>query len=269
MQDFVDKVISPDEAESVLSYAKKGTAVPEGLQGIFWMDQHAFSTVGKDPEYPYAFKLLASAEVLASFGPDLSDYDPASRCLTPVPSYGGLEWACRSSPSGRFQMDNFLQQRMAMSFCYIGEGFDTVQVYQKMMLPSAAFGPFNFGLAAARLLGLADAGDGYVWMSLSIVNMTMEKTPWGWDRVTTFFGHNTRQNALTRWAQWQILPAPLREMLEWAAEEHADRIFHYPLIQIVDGEGNRTKYYHEYLACMKDPARSAKGDGLLLRVPAP
>lgn len=266
MQTFVDKTFPPGEAENEMDYATTGMSMPEGLHGIFWMDQFGDSSVAKAPDYEFNF--IGTTEILASFGEGTSHYDPVSRCVTPIISYAGLEWACRNSSWGRYQMDSFLETKMTMSFCFTGEGFEHFQIYQKVLLSRAAIGPFILGERFARLLGY-DAGDGYIWVKLSVLNMTAEKKPWGWDRVSLMLNNQGRQDTLLRWAQSKLLPESMRELFQWAAEETSSRPPRYPVIQIVDGAGKRTEYYDEYLAAMQARGGNAYGKNLLMRIPVP
>ena len=82
--------IENDNVENELIYAKSGSDIPQGLHGIFWMDQRGKAvpqlTGNTDPEYRQVGRSAAD-EFLVSFGE--ATYDPKTRCVGEVPVYGG------------------------------------------------------------------------------------------------------------------------------------------------------------------------------------
>merc|ERR1712048_777392 len=79
--------------------------------------------------------------------------------------------------------------------------------------------------------------------------MEMHKTSWGWNRVTTvgpalpdFIDHNEFLENIFGKDSW------LMKMMQ-VGESGA---MQYPVIQIIDGNGNRTEYYEQYLAFLKE-----------------
>merc|ERR1740121_1785738 len=81
--------------------------------------------------------------------------------------------------------------------------------------------------------------------------MTMVKKDWGWDRVTLVgAGIKEMTGDGTKEAAEELQP-PFDLYLGKAAEEQAPIVSHYPVLQIIDGNGERTKYFEEYMAFMK------------------
>jgi hypothetical protein len=74
----------------------------------------------------------------------------------------------------------------------------------------------------------------------------MQKRPWGWIRTTHIIeGAWEKLDDKQRAGLKKILPAPLYYGIKnggiWGASQ-------YPVIQVVDGHGQKTKFYEEYLA---------------------
>eukprot|EP00972_Heterocapsa_arctica_P019182 2830539-Heterocapsa_arctica.AAC.1 len=240
---FVDKAFPSDRVEHFMNYARTGSSIPKELHGIWWMDQSGFSSVAKSPSYTFAF--MPFPELLVSFGEGGEDgtaYEQETRCVTPITIYGGNRWTAPNTLAGRGGLAFHQMLRNTLSFCFTNDTHEEVQIYQKVPAPMASLGAVPLGPVAASLLGFYDAGDGYVWTPNSLMSMRMVKTPWGWDRVTTML--DTIQDVKAPF--WH--PEPLLNLLK---EAQRRAVAHYPLIQVVDGDGKRTKYYKEYLAFMK------------------
>uniref|UniRef100_A0A7S2NV68 Uncharacterized protein n=1 Tax=Zooxanthella nutricula TaxID=1333877 RepID=A0A7S2NV68_9DINO len=221
------------------------------------MDQAGFSSVAKDPSYPYA--MAPTAEMLASFGPEMpgsgvdtfgARYENETRCVTPVPMYGGPQWAAFDNEDGESIFALHRRSRNTLSFCYGGEGVDHINIFHKQQLFSSGYVPFDIGAYAAGLVGYLDAGDGFLWQSGGIINMTMEQKPWGWDRVTTV-ADLVQPEPWVEWALWYWLPPWLWQLVKLALALQKNIVSHYPLLQIIDGEGKPTKYMDEWLAWAK------------------
>jgi hypothetical protein len=73
-----------------------------------------------------------------------------------------------------------------------------------------------------------------VWLN----NVGMAKKPWGWDRVTTIG---------PAWLRWIIRFLGIGARFSESAPEVVEEGCRYPAIQIVDGNGQRTEYYSDYL----------------------
>merc|ERR1711976_539535 len=88
--------------------------------------------------------------------------------------------------------------------------------------------------------------DCWIQAPRSMFEMLMFKTEWGWNRKTTVgnlpdaIDHND--------VLLKILPAGMMKLLQ--SGETPDK-WNYPMVQIVDGDGKRTKYYDDYLQFMK------------------
>lgn len=97
-----------DDVENQLSYLARGSAAPEVLQGIYWMDQTGYYQTRPDrPDQAGDYEVVsgksawyktfphtlpsAAAELLLSFGP--STYDNESRCLLLSPWTDQWLWA--------------------------------------------------------------------------------------------------------------------------------------------------------------------------------
>merc|ERR1712061_146118 len=92
---------------------------------------------------------------------------------------------------------------------------DTLEDYEKTAIPF--IGVVTLSSFVAWALGFTDAGHGYSWQPMDLLNTTMKKESWGWLVYTVI----------------PDLPVGL-----------------FPLVQVVDGTGARTKYYDEYIAFM-------------------
>ena len=84
--------------------------------------------------------------------------------------------------------------------------------------------------------------DGYVSIPHALMKLTMVKKPWGWDRVTTLGPKFLRESPEKQW--WRsVLPEDIKGFLDAGSDD-----FHYPVFQIVDGDGKRIeKNYAAYL----------------------
>lgn len=243
-QAFYPLVVPTNDPRQVLKYAGWTSDIPEDLWGIFWMDQFGKSSVAQDRKYP--FEMVGTGEVLASFGE--ATYDPDTRCVTPVPCYGGAHWTFSNDQVGRAAMQTHQKTRNTLSFCYTHD--DYIQIYSKVLTEATSIGPVTFGTQMARMVGFTDAGHGYSWAPVSVLNMGMKKMPWGWDRLTRVV------------ADPDSYPWSVRGVLREVSKLMP--ISHYPLIQIIDGAGQPTEYYSEYLAYI---AAVQRADGILVSMP--
>lgn len=244
-QSFVAKVFPTNDPRRVMDFARLGSAIPESLWGIFWMDQFGKSSIAQDPEYP--FEMLGTNEILVSFGD--ATYEEHTGCVTPVPCYGGPHWTFLNDQFGNNLLEAHLRQRNTLSFCFATD--DYIQIYQKVLTSEASLGSVPVGGSyMAWMLGFEDAGQGYSWAPRKIIDMSMKKTPWGWDRITSVL----QQPEKYAW--------PVRGLLREVAK--AMPISHFPLIQIINGRGEPTRYYSEYLRFM---AEQKQPDELLVGMP--
>jgi len=209
--DFHLREIKNDEVEFELPYAQSGSHMRAELEGIFWMDQRSVNVEGMaEAGYDSYFGASAADEFLVSFGE--ATFDPQTRCVSPVPTYGP-SWTYMNDGNGTNEQwaTNF-GNRLTGFFCFIDDSYTTIEVVSKMYL---SLGPF--------------------WLWVTIPNwvtarMLMKKTSFGFDRVTEW-------GAFAK-TMGRVYGLPKSDFQDW----------HYPVFQIVDGNGNRTPHYAAYLA---------------------
>lgn len=266
---FTKQSFDTAKPQDAMDYSRAGSAIPESLWGIWWMDQAGFSSVAKDPNYDFA--MVATAEMLASF-PDTSlddnwkfgaRYEKKTRCVTPIECYGGPQWAAQDNSDGNHLMRAHTRTRNTLSFCY-NESMTGINIYQKMLTDQASIGAIRIGPEMAHLLGYIDAGNGYSWTPGDVMNMTMVKYPWGWDRVTTVGGAVHNISPLMEWFLHNVLPQWVWELIKAAQYLQTKVVSHYPLLQVVDGEGKPTKYMAEFKELM---THVENGGSLQIRMP--
>merc|ERR1711988_406244 len=98
--------------------------------------------------------------------------------------------------------------------------------------------------AAVRIAGID------IWVPRSLFAMRLRKQEWGWERVTTLGVDLLDEDSDFGKALLKHLPESFINLLR--VGDHVNGgAFHYPLLQIVDSEGKRTKYYDEYLEYME------------------
>lgn len=185
--------------------------MPAGLEGIFWMDQRGVHVEGMAELEDYEFKGYSAAdELLVTFGE--ATFDPQTRCVSPVPTYGPSWTYMNGGNETSQQWTTNLGTRLTGFFCFTDDSYTTIEVITKIYV---ALGPFWFWWTIPN------------WL---FTRMLMEKTAFGWDRVT----------------QIGFVPKMIGR-----AEGLPESVFedwHYPVFQIVDGNGNRTRHYARYLA---------------------
>lgn len=220
--------IRNDQVEHELSYARTGSAIPASLHGIWWMDQRGVHLPQpSDPEYRQVVESSAD-ELLVTWG-DGAGWDPATRCVGRVPIYGGAagHWTfmdvSASGTSGVFS--SALDNRAMLDFCFTDNTMQTIDLH--------------LYVKASSIVGSAPS-DAYVELPMWAFHMSMERRPWGWDRVT---------RVLDAAALLQISPGLPPGLLSSLSAVEA----HYPVFQIVDGDGQRTEHYPAYLAWADSP----------------
>jgi len=239
---FKAKRIRNDRVEHELAYARTGSKVPQSLHGVFWMDMFYQSSVAKDPAYenkPWWIKELQAVlpniapsmvapdlETLVCFGDYPATWVPEKRVLKNV-GYCGEKghWTFPDVALGEAQALAIILMRMNADLVFENEDMTQVYVSPRVRDPLT---------------------DCWIQAPRSMFEMLMFKTEWGWDRKTTVgnlpdaIDHN---DVLA-----QILPAGMMKLLQ--SGETPDK-WNYPMVQIVDGDGKRTKYYDDYLQFMK------------------
>jgi len=212
--------------EYELAFAKTGSEVPECLHGIWWMDQFWQSSIAQDPSFrnELPFRHTPSEETLCAFGDYPTKWHPKSLTLGPIPNGGGGRghWTYLDNGIGtNTQLLGSSAYNMFANLVFDDERMEHIVVDARIQA-----GPISIGVPA------------------SVFQMTMQRRPWGWARVTKV-GPDTfdtlpleMQSALKK-----CLPDALLSLLEMGSEG----AMQYPVLQIVDGNGRRTKYYDEYL----------------------
>mmetsp|Transcript_75492 Transcript_75492/g.219284 ORF Transcript_75492/g.219284 Transcript_75492/m.219284 type:complete len:397 (+) Transcript_75492:106-1296(+) len=248
------------DAAKHLNFAGPTSDIPEGLWGVWWMDQTGASSVASS--LGYKFGKADTSERLVSFGPKISSggytwgarYEEDSRCVTPIESYGGPQWAALANGLGFSILEQNKKMTRTFSFCFKGKTDNTsevVQLYQKVSLDSIAVGPITVGPTIGSVLGFVDAGNGLAWVPHGIVNITLERKPWGWDRVTALADGLSNMDPLEEMVISLILPDGLWDMVQMVKNFGLGTSSRYPMLQIVDGHGQKTPYYDEFLRYMQ------------------
>jgi len=245
--EFYLREIRNDEVEHELAYATSGSIIPANLHGIWWMDQSGFGLDAVEDGYPYS--MGPSCEVLLTFGDD-AVWQQETGCVTPVPFYGGTQghWTAYNAECGRSLWDQFVKTKLTLSFCFTDVAQEHIDIYSKIRPWPTVIRPL------LRVLGFQDAGDGYLFVPHGLFKMSMNKRSWGWDRETHITGSWTRDRDVLSEIE-AATPGFLWSGLEWALS-YAKAAQHYPVFQIVDGDGQRTVHYETYLRRMATHPRS-------------
>mmetsp|Transcript_34526 Transcript_34526/g.62604 ORF Transcript_34526/g.62604 Transcript_34526/m.62604 type:complete len:352 (+) Transcript_34526:78-1133(+) len=240
---FETKYVRHDDVENVMSYAKAGSGVPESLQGIWWMDQSGALRPSED--YPYY--MGPSAEVLASFG-DLAVWQEETLCVTPVPPYGGkvAHWTFQATDQGLGMVEEFQKGGTTFHFCFTNDSYKEIQIFQQM-----AFDKEKTSGKLLHALG-KEAWNGSSWFPPWGIDLRMIKHSWGFDRVSNILSNRLRDASRSSFLDRLVPGAVMDDLM---------RSMHYPVWQIVDGNGKRTEHYDAYLKFMQDPTPSSCGNG--------
>jgi len=235
-----------EEPWTYMSYAKTGESdLPESMHGIFWMDQRGYvkeKCEASDPNFEWK-KMLAANEMLISFGE--TAWNPESECVGGVALIGGEvgHWTFNNEINSSLydgQVYNGVWQgqqngRGYVDFCYVktGQGVHPDPI-RGMGIPAPQdvdeliYIPFKLKYgSAADNTSQSDYQDPYGFSN----NWWMYKTTWGWSRVSKGWGF---------WAY----------NIE-AGTGGTDRMGEYALIQVVDGYGNPTDFYDDYVEYAK------------------
>lgn len=229
------KTLDSEGVEKSMAYAKTGSAIPEGLHGLWWADQLWASSVAKDPAFQAELPFQEPPfylPILVGFGDWPTEWRKEESRLGPL-GYGGLKghWAFLGEDGATYDPVTF-------DFCAEDAELERFRLeYRQGFLGIEGVAVTNWGLPP------------------SLMDMYMVKRPWGWARTNTI-GPDV----------WDALPKGLQDIVErtWPAslvqllrlgEKGA---WQYPVLQIVDGEGRRTKYYDEYLKFMQGQEREGR-----------
>lgn len=229
-QTYAMAVISNDRVEHELMYAKTGSVVPEVLHGIWWMDQRGkHLPIPSDPSYKQECESAAD-ELLVTWGE--GNWDPEALCFRDVfVAFGSPNkgmWTHMNSGDNTGDGWNATNAISLMAdFCFTDGTFQKIELHLKVRVGGL--------LDAALGYTLPESIDGYVEVPRAIMALNMVKKPWGWDRETVL-GPDARK-----------LRGVLRgDFHQWL--DNVNKICHYPVFQIVDGNGERTEHYDAYLA---------------------
>jgi hypothetical protein len=239
---FYAKRIKVDGVERELAYATTGSAVPRGLHGIFWMDMFYQSSIAKDPAYenkPWWIKDLQKVfpnivpamvapdrETLIAFGDEPAGWFPEEKILKNV-GYCGEKghWTFPNVISGQIQTEGVMLARMNADLVFENEDMSQIYICPRVRDPLT-----KRWIEAPRC----------------VFEMLMFKTEWGWDRKTSV--GNLEACMQHPEVVEKLMPPFVSKFMECGATPNE---WNYPMVQIVDGDGNRTKYYDEYLEFMK------------------
>jgi len=229
-------VIDVEDVPSKLAYAATGSSIPESLQGIWWMDQDGFGAekglAGEN--YPYDFYPVG--EYAIGFG-DKAVWQPDTLCLTPIYFWGGSRghWAGANFGNGTTCCGSNIATRLTLSLCATDDTLQVFDIWTRLVIPSVL-------APVASSLGFEYAGSDYWWIPKGLIHLTMVKKPWGWDRVNTAAADWTRTKREELDSLLRFLPSQLTSLLD-----AANRTLHYPMFQLVDGDGNRTEYWDHFV----------------------
>lgn len=219
--------VDNQEIASKLAYAKSDGDIPNTLHGIWWLDQMGYSSIAKDNGYQnnMPFENIPSLETLAAFGDSPTQWNAATKCIGPVPNYGGRKghWTYLNTPRGRSQLFGSISTKMTADICFTDAAMEKITVNAGVLVPVLK---------------------SWVFTPSFLFAMKMEKRPWGWDRVTTVGPDVTSHLAAYRSLLESIFPPQWIRILESGGKGAA----HYPVLQVIDGNGQRTKYFDEYIA---------------------
>ncbi|CAE7702175.1 dhx29, partial [Symbiodinium sp. CCMP2456] len=229
-------VINVEDVPSKLEYAGTGSSVPKSLQGIWWLDQDGYGAekglAGED--YPYDFNPVG--EYAIGFG-DKAVWQPHTLCLTPIYFWGGTRghWAGANFGNGTTCCGSNVATRLTLSLCAVDDTLQEFDIWSRLVIPSVL-------APVASSLGFEYAGSDYWWIPKGLIHLRMVKKPWGWDRVNNAAADWTRTKREELDSLLRFMPSQLTSLLNTA-----NRTLHYPMFQLVDGDGNRTENWDHFV----------------------
>jgi len=253
--EFKEMTVRNDDVENQLGYAKAGSAVPESLQGIFWMDQSGASLpIPGDPDYEYKF--FPTAEVLMTFD-DNAIWQADTRCVTPIYLFGGVKghWTHYNTQQGLLMSEKFQEHATTMHFCFIKDSEDEIEIWVQAKYNAAAY-------MILKGLGYEEAWNGTLFQPSWVMDLRMVKTSWGWDRVSNIGSNRLRRDNVPE-SEVHFLDQFIPQWLK----DQVTTTYRYPLYQIVDGNGARTEHYETYLKFMQNPEAIATSEDPIEKSP--
>lgn len=240
--------VKAEGIENELFYARNGSVFPASLHGVHWMDQRGTSLrkrgkYEEEPDYKQVCALSAE-EVFMHFGE--AAWNPKTKCATGVRQYGGSplsghwSWLDEGGVTST-QWANGNGWNMKYDFCFRDEEMTFIDVMIRISLSRIL----------SDTLGLPSLFPPHVEVTLPtwLNGVSMKKTKFGWDRLTTIGPSWLRTLIRTTFDSGIIqsvfgMGVGLGE--DWPFLSGGMEC-HYPLLQIVDGHGQRGKYYQDYL----------------------
>jgi Amt family ammonium transporter len=206
--DIVPTLLPVDGIENHINYAKTGSPFPASLHGLFWMDQRGMNLpTPYDPEYK---QVCASAadEIVVSFGE--ANWDEDKNCVTDVGIFsGGPLWGhwtfFDQGGATSDAWDGAGVHRPVADFCFKDGTRKNLDIWRRFKIGNLPVVPDHWDISMT--------------FPHHIMHLEMDRTNWGWDRVTT------------------VVNVGSLALLEC----------HYPVWQIVDGSGKRTEHYDAYV----------------------
>lgn len=221
--------IDNDKIEHELGYAKTGSAIPSVLHGIWWMDQRGINLpIASDPNFKQSGSQAAD-ELVVAFGE--ADWDPNTLCLKMTTWDGapmGGHWTYMNDGHGGNAAWKLAESvKLPFHGCFDDDTYQVFQIHATLKIGDV--------LKSGIDVTLPPVIDGYITVPTSVFSYKMIKKPWGWDRESRI-GPD-----IAKWKK--ALPK------EWFFfVDFPNNVFHYPVFQIVDGNGQRTANYNAYLA---------------------
>eukprot|EP00928_Gymnodinium_smaydae_P070308 TRINITY_DN5416_c0_g1_i1.p1 TRINITY_DN5416_c0_g1~~TRINITY_DN5416_c0_g1_i1.p1 ORF type:complete len:504 (+),score=23.25 TRINITY_DN5416_c0_g1_i1:26-1537(+) len=248
--------IKNHEIEHELFYAKSNSVFPNSLHGIWWMDQRGRSVPLKsDPEYRQVCS-VAAEEVLVTWGE--AAWNPQTRCATGNSQFSGGPlsgmWTWLNAGGGNSAAwASGANWNADYHFCFRDASMTYVDVFMQVPLQKVlSWWPWD------TIIQLP------VWLQ----NVGMKKTSFGWDRVTTIGPH---------WLRFILKALGIVNEQRYAVFGDG---CHYPVLQVVNGRGERTEHYPTYLlyvnndtaceeASFECPLNRGKGTQIVGRLAGP
>lgn len=217
------QTVENSKIESQMPYINTGDKAPSGFHGIFWLDQwHTSSACTK--------------ETLVSFGDKGTEWEPESGCLGPVPGYGGHRphWTFTNTAGGSFQLaSGSMPSRITANFCFDDKTQQNLDVVVGVL-----------------------AGNDWLFLPTWLGQMRMERTSYGWNRITVL-GPNVSQT-LNKYGKFLKYGQGVLQDFFDILNVGDSGAMQYPVVQVVDGDGQKTKYWDEYMQYVSGPKNDHK-----------
>eukprot|EP00967_Tisochrysis_lutea_P022108 scaffold25193_cov29-Tisochrysis_lutea.AAC.1 len=246
--EFVLRRIRNDEVEYELPFSgprsiDNTSAPPDEMLGLWWLDQRLVHTDGMSEHEGYAEgeakAVTAAEELVVSFSEGV--WHPASRCVKPVPTYGGHRghWTWFDVDGEGHNAGAGSGLRGNYEFCYQDD--NTIKINMRY-----------------RLFGA-------VWVVVPdfFTTLTMERRNFGLTRVTRV-GPDQLRRLQADWTWFFLLPIPVHVVLRIIGlmAPVSQPLYNYPMYRIVDTYGRRTRHYDAYLRFANAPTNETEANQL-------